>query len=131
MTFKELMHKILDQIKNKSYFWWPSKIEGDPSRRNQNLYCIYHWDKRHTTEQCRVLKDHLEQLVRSGHLKEFVLEPRGQEIRQRSRDQAKYQTSGEPSPTLVGCNRGYTCCFKGYLGDPKKGGSDCGAGGEL
>ena len=47
---------------------------GDPSRRNQNLYCTYHRDKGHTTEQCQVLKDHLEQLVKAGHLKEFVVE---------------------------------------------------------
>ena len=46
VTFKEPVHKILDQIKNKLYFWWPSKMEGDLSRRNQNLYCTYHQDKR-------------------------------------------------------------------------------------
>nr|XP_023922266.1 uncharacterized protein LOC112033714 [Quercus suber] len=45
---------------------------GDPSRRNQNLYCTYHKDKGHTTEQCRVLKDHLGQLDKAGYLKEFV-----------------------------------------------------------
>ena len=49
---------------------------GDPSRRNQNLYCTYHQDKGHTTEQCPVLKDHLGQLVKAGHLKEFVVELR-------------------------------------------------------
>ena len=48
---------------------------GDPSRRNQNLYCTYHRDKGHTTEQCWVLKDHLGQLVKAGYLKEFVVEP--------------------------------------------------------
>ena len=37
---------------------------GGPSRRNQNMYCTYHQDKGHTTEQYRVLKEHLEQLVR-------------------------------------------------------------------
>ena len=47
----------------------------DPSRRNQNLYCTYHRDKGHTIEQCRVLKDHLGQLVKAGHLKEFMVEP--------------------------------------------------------
>ena len=30
------------------------------------------------TEQCRVLKDHLGQLVKAGHLKEFVVEPGNQ-----------------------------------------------------
>ena len=115
VTFKELMHKILDQIKNKSYFRWPSKIEGDPLRRNQNLYCIYHWDKRHTTEQCRVLKDHLEQLVRSGHLKEFVLEPRGQEIRQNTRPQ------GNPLPPSLGVIEVIHAASRGTLVTQRKG----------
>ena len=47
---------------------------GDLTRRSQNLYYTYHWDKGHTTEQCRIFKDHLKQLVNSGHLKEFVVE---------------------------------------------------------
>ena len=50
VAFKEPMHKILDQIKNESFFRWPNKMGGDPSRRNQNLYCTYHRDKGHTTE---------------------------------------------------------------------------------
>ena len=74
VTFKELVHKIIDRIKNESYFQWPNKMGGDPSQRNQNLYCTYHRDKRHTTEQCRVLKDHLGQLVKAGYLKEFVMD---------------------------------------------------------
>ena len=46
---------------------------GDLARRNQSLYCAYHREKGHTTEQCHVLKDHLEQLVKAGHLKEFLI----------------------------------------------------------
>ena len=79
VTFKEPVHIIVDQIKNKSYFRWPNKMGGDLSRRNQNLYCTYHRDKGHTTEQCKVLKDHLEQLVKVGYLKEFVVDSRNQE----------------------------------------------------
>ena len=68
----------------------------DPSRRNQNLYCTYHRDKGHSTEQCRVLKDHLGQLVKAGHLKEFMLDSgdrvTGQDTRQK----------GNPLPPPVG-----------------------------
>ena len=75
MAFKELVHKVVDRIKNEPYFRWPNKMGGgDPSRRNQNLYCTYHRDKRHTTKPCRVLKDHLGQLVKVGYLKEFVMD---------------------------------------------------------
>ncbi|XP_075655043.1 uncharacterized protein LOC142625238 [Castanea sativa] len=41
--------------------------------------------KGHTTEQCRVLKDHLEQLVKTGHLKEFLVETGNQETGQADR----------------------------------------------
>ena len=65
VAFKEPVHKILDWIKNEPFFRWPNKMGGDPSRRNQNLYCTYHRDKGHTTEHCQVLKDHLGQLLKA------------------------------------------------------------------
>lgn len=36
VAFKEPVHKILERIKNESYFRWLSKMGGDPIRRNQN-----------------------------------------------------------------------------------------------
>ena len=50
----------------------------DPGRRIQSLYCTYHREKGHTIEQCHVLKDHLEQLVKARHLKEFVVRQEGE-----------------------------------------------------
>ena len=82
VAFKEPVHEILERIKNKSFFRWPNKMGGDPSRRKQNLYCTYHRDKGHTTEQCRVLKDHLGQLVKAEYLKEFVVDSINREARQ-------------------------------------------------
>ena len=82
VAFKELVHKIIDRIKNEPFFRWLNKIRGDPSRRNQNLYCTYHRDKGHTTKQCRVLKDHLGQLVKARYLKEFVVDSRNQGVKQ-------------------------------------------------
>ena len=45
---------------------------GNPEKRNQNLYCQYHRDHGHTTEDCRSLWDHLDQLVREGKLKQLL-----------------------------------------------------------
>ena len=36
-------------------------MAGDLTKRNQNLYCQYHQEPRHTTEDCRNLKNHLDQ----------------------------------------------------------------------
>ncbi|XP_050241047.1 uncharacterized protein LOC126689934 [Quercus robur] len=47
-------------------------MSGDPMRRNQNLYCHYHQDHGHITEDCRNLWDHLDQLVRKGKLKQLL-----------------------------------------------------------
>ena len=74
VTFKEPVYKILKCIKNEPYFRRPGKVGRDPARRNQSSYCTYHIEKGHTTEQCCVLKDHLEQLVKARHLKEFVVQ---------------------------------------------------------
>ena len=94
VTFKE--HRILDRIKYEPYFLWLNKMGGDPFKRNQNLYCTYHWDKGHTTEQCRVLKDHLGQLVKAGHLKDFVLDSGDKVVGQHTRQR------GNPLPPPIG-----------------------------
>ena len=45
---------------------------GDPMNHNQGLYCQYHQDHRHTTENCRTFHDYLEQLVKMGKLRQFM-----------------------------------------------------------
>ena len=115
MTFKEPIHKIVDQIKYEPYFQWLNRMGGNPSRRNQNLYCTYHRDKGHTTEQCRVLKDHLGKLVKAGHLKEFMLDSGdrgvGQDTRQR----------GNPLPPLVGVIEVIHAAMEGLIAGRRKG----------
>ncbi|KAK2409009.1 hypothetical protein QL285_044467 [Trifolium repens] len=40
--------------------------------RNENEWCHYHRCKGHDTEKCFRLKDLIEELIRSGHLKKFI-----------------------------------------------------------
>ncbi|XP_065632320.1 uncharacterized protein LOC136068726 [Quercus suber] len=71
--------KRLRKIKNESFFKWPNKMVENPERRNNNLYCQYHQDHRHTTEDCRSLWDHLDQLVREGKLRQLLHHSSGRE----------------------------------------------------
>jgi len=59
---------MLEKIKSEPYFKWPNKTGGDPTRRNQNLYCQYHKDRGYTMEDYRTLHVFLDQLVRVGKL---------------------------------------------------------------
>ena len=63
VVFREPMQQVLEKVKNESFFRWPNKMARDPMNRNQNLYYQYHQDHEHTTEDCRNLWNHLEQLV--------------------------------------------------------------------
>ena len=40
--FRELMHQVLEKIKNEPYFRWSNKMVGESTKRNQNFYCQYH-----------------------------------------------------------------------------------------
>ena len=45
---------------------------GNPEKQNRNLYCQYHRDHGHTTEDCRSLWNHLDQLVQEEKLKQLL-----------------------------------------------------------
>ena len=32
--FRELVQQVLEKVKNEPFFKWPSKMVGDPSKRN-------------------------------------------------------------------------------------------------
>ena len=72
VVFRELVQKILEKVRNESFFKWPNKMARDPMNHNQNLYCHYYQDHGHTIEDYRNLWDPLEQLVREGRLKHLL-----------------------------------------------------------
>ena len=71
-VFREPVHQVLEKIKINNFLndqirWWETL-----EKRNHNLYCQYHQNHGHTTEDCRSLWDHLDQLVREGKLKQLL-----------------------------------------------------------
>ena len=62
-VFRELVHQVLEKIKNEPFFKRPNKMMGNPEKRNRNFYYQYHQDHGHTSDDCRSLWDHLNQLV--------------------------------------------------------------------
>ncbi|XP_027102810.2 uncharacterized protein [Coffea arabica] len=61
----------------------PRLLAGDMSRRDQGLYCAYHRDVEHDTEDCHHLKKDIEKLIRRGHLGQFIRDERTDQRRER------------------------------------------------
>ena len=55
VVFREPVQKVLEKVRNEPFFKWPNKMIGDLVNCNQNLYCYYHQDHGHITEDCRNL----------------------------------------------------------------------------
>ncbi|XP_034704037.1 uncharacterized protein LOC117928230 [Vitis riparia] len=51
---------------------WPGLIRSNPSKRDRNKKCAYHKDHGHTTEACRSLHYLVEDLLKVGHLKQYI-----------------------------------------------------------
>nr|XP_023929803.1 uncharacterized protein LOC112041134 [Quercus suber] len=96
-VFKKPVHQVLEKIKDEPFFRWPNKMVGNPERRNHNLFCQYHQDHGHTTEDCRSLWDHLDQLVRDGRLKHLLHHSSGRESQTSTESRRN-----DPSKPLLG-----------------------------
>ncbi|XP_050290483.1 uncharacterized protein LOC126728741 [Quercus robur] len=64
--------KILTQIKDEHNLKWPRPLHSSPNVRDKNKYCQFHKDHDHNTEDCRDLKEQIEELIRKGKLQKYV-----------------------------------------------------------
>ena len=114
-VFREPIRQVLEKIKNEPFFKWPNKMAGDLLKHNQNLYYHYHQEQGHTTEDCRNLYDHLDQLVGEGKLKSLLHHSSGQGNQMNSNFR-KNAPSGPPLGTInvifVAPGRTGSCPFR-------------------
>uniref|UniRef100_A0A2N9G201 Integrase catalytic domain-containing protein n=1 Tax=Fagus sylvatica TaxID=28930 RepID=A0A2N9G201_FAGSY len=61
--------------KTTLHFGGQVKIRSDPNNRPKNLYCRFHRDHGHLTEECVALKEQIETLIRQGKLQKYVSRP--------------------------------------------------------
>ncbi|XP_013651159.2 uncharacterized protein LOC106355825 [Brassica napus] len=53
---------------------WPQKMKAPDSFRNPGLWCDFHRDHGHKTEDCIALRIEVNELLQKGHLREFLSE---------------------------------------------------------
>ncbi|KAK3003139.1 hypothetical protein RJ639_018274 [Escallonia herrerae] len=64
--------QILHEIKKNKALQWPDKLKSRPNKRNKDLWCHFHNDHGHTTDNCESLKRAIEALIKRGQLRKFV-----------------------------------------------------------
>ena len=64
--------KIFTQIKDDHYLKWPRPLHSSPNVRDKNKYYRFHRDHGHHIEDCRDLKEQIEELIRKGKLQKYV-----------------------------------------------------------
>ncbi|GAV71473.1 LOW QUALITY PROTEIN: hypothetical protein CFOL_v3_14967, partial [Cephalotus follicularis] len=72
-------------------FQWPEKMRAPAENRSVEKYCRYHRDHGHDTEECRQLKNQIEDLIRKGHLRKYVDRDAPQGRREQRREEAPRQ----------------------------------------
>ncbi|XP_027185199.1 uncharacterized protein LOC113783305 [Coffea eugenioides] len=81
----------------------PPKMQGNRDKRNSTLYCLYHRDIGHETEDCNDLKREIENLIRQGHLKQFIRLSGGHPRDENQRDKRGDQLQDERWTSRTSC----------------------------
>ncbi|KAK3019473.1 hypothetical protein RJ639_005157 [Escallonia herrerae] len=71
--------QILHEIKDNKALKWPEKMTSRPNKRNRDLWCHFHNDHGHSTDDCGSLKRAIEALIKRGQLKIFIACKEGRE----------------------------------------------------
>ena len=64
--------QILAEIKDERSLKWPRPLQSPPGVRDKKKYCRFHKDHGHYTEDCRDLKEQVEELIQKGKLQRYV-----------------------------------------------------------
>nr|XP_027099262.1 uncharacterized protein LOC113718566 [Coffea arabica] len=95
--------RVLSVMEQNNLGKAPPKMFSSRDKRKSNLYCLYHRDIGHETENCNDLKKEIENLIRQGHLKQFIRRGGGQQGNEPRRDNRGDQRRDERRPSRSSC----------------------------
>ncbi|XP_075655052.1 uncharacterized protein LOC142625249 [Castanea sativa] len=83
--------RTLRTIKDEHVLKWPRPLHSSPNVRDKNKYCRFHKDHGHYTEDCRDLKEQIEELIQKGKLQKYV--KKGESRRFRDGNKHQHESS--------------------------------------
>ena len=92
------INKILIQIKDEYYLKWPRPLHSSPHIHNKNKYCHFHKDHGHYTEDCRDLKEQIEELIQKGKLQKYVKNWEYNNFKGGNKNQREFSSKSDDHP---------------------------------
>ncbi|XP_052180208.1 uncharacterized protein LOC127799851 [Diospyros lotus] len=92
--------RIFATERNKKDFERPNPLKTPNKYRTKSKFCAYHNKVGHTTSEYWALKDAIEELIRRGQLRDYVLRPRDQQPKQPSQQNPSQAPEQDQTPTV-------------------------------
>ncbi|GMN36611.1 hypothetical protein TIFTF001_042473 [Ficus carica] len=93
--------ELIAHLKHQDFVTWSKKLPENPAR-DTTKYCEFHKDHGHQTIDCRVLRAEVAELLKKGHLREFLTK-KGRETYKLGNESKErrivQQIEDTPSPT--------------------------------
>ena len=64
--------QVLREVRHEKFMRWPSQMRTDPTKRDNTIYCEFHKDHGHRTDDCIQLRKEIEYLIRRGYLRHYI-----------------------------------------------------------
>ena len=90
--------QILMEIRDEPSLKWPRPLHSSPSLRDKRKYYRFHKDHGHYTEDCRDLKEQIEELIRKGKLQQYVKRGDSSKHNQKGQHGGNKRDEDRPSP---------------------------------
>ena len=88
-------NKILMQIKDELNLKWPKPLSSSSRKRDLKKYCRFHKDHGHYTDECRDLKEQIEELILRGKLQKFVKKDHQSQLKEEDKSMMTIKMSNE------------------------------------
>ncbi|XP_052176712.1 uncharacterized protein LOC127791020 [Diospyros lotus] len=86
--------------RNKKDFGRPNSLKTPNKYRTKSKFCAYHNEVGHTTSECWALKDAIEELIRRGRLRDYVVRPKDQQPKQLAQQSPHRALEPDQTPTV-------------------------------
>ncbi|CAA0832656.1 Unknown protein, partial [Striga hermonthica] len=98
--------EVMEKEIHENVVRWPRTRKDGPVKPKRDLYCRFHKDYGHNTDECRHLKNEIDRLIKVGHLKEFIYKDRERTSRRRERSKSPRKRARTPDKEELPQKRG-------------------------